>query len=55
MDLQESAGAAQPYTGAEKVPHWKTVQCGASEARWKWQQPVYGCCQRTCSGGIVSN
>ena len=45
MDLQKSTGAAQPHTGAEEVPHWKTVQCGASEARWKRQQPAHGCCQ----------
>ena len=41
MDLQKPVGAAQPYTGAEEVPHWKAVQCGTSKARWKRQQSVY--------------
>ena len=33
----------------------KQVQCGASEARWKRQQPAHGCCQENRPGGIVSN
>ena len=43
-----------PFESREEVPHWKAVQCGASKARWKRQQPVYGYYRRTCSGGIVS-
>ena len=49
------AGAAQSDPGAEEVPHWKAVQCGTSEARWKRQQPAHGCCQENRPGGIVSN
>ena len=48
-------GAAQPHPGAEEVPHWKAVQCGASEARWKRQQSVYSNHSGSRSGGIVSN
>ena len=52
MDLQKPVGTAQFYPGAEKVPNWKTVQCGTSEARWKRQQPAHDCCQENRPGGI---
>ena len=52
MNLQKSAGAAQPHTGAEEGPHWKTVQCGALKARWKWQQPAHGCFQESPTGAF---
>ena len=47
LDLQKSAGAAQPHTGAEEVPHWKAVQCGTSKARWKRQQPAHDAAKKT--------
>ena len=52
MDLQKPVGTAQFNPGAEKVPNWKTVQCGTSEARWKRQQPAHDCCQENRPGGI---
>ena len=52
---EEPIGAAQPHPGAEEVPHWKAVQCGASKARWKRQQSVYRNHSGSRSGGIVSN
>ena len=42
-------------TPEQKKFHWKAVQCGASKARWKRQQPAHGCCQENRPGGIVSN
>ena len=55
MDLQESAGAAQFNPGAEEVPHWKAVQCGASKARWKRQQPVYGTTEEPVQEELCQN
>ena len=52
MDLQKPVGTAQFNPGTEKVPNWKTVQCGTSEARWKRQQPAHDCCQENRPGGI---